>query len=64
MKLPQVSDQRIIQIKKVKSKEFAVSGDASFTIGAGISFLPNGDMVLFTAPGDIGGLSTISVFRP
>ncbi len=54
--------QDVIQIKKLKSRSFTVSGNASFGAGAGINRLPNGKMMMFVAPGDVGGSSTISSY--
>lgn len=63
LKTSKGANQNTIQIKKIQSQNFTVTGDASFGAGAGISFPSNGKMILFAAPGDIGGGSTISVYN-
>jgi len=55
--------QDAIKIKKLQTKTLSISGNASFNAGAGISQLPNGELILLAAPDDVGGSSTISVFR-
>lgn len=60
LKSTQNSPQDTIQIKKLQSRTFTVSGNASFGAGSGINRLPNGDIIMFAAPNDLGGSSTIS----
>lgn len=55
--------QNTIHIKKVQSRVFKVSGNASFGAGAGISYTSNGKMIMLAAPDDLGAGATISVYN-